>query len=134
MEKRMMTNKPCLKGFVASSKDGEYGTLVFAANRNKARAYCEKTEDVGYTPYSELLVHRCKDIDYHAKLFGVGVLKYNASNYVANIYRNLMWDEIDEKGIPTRKCRICGKNEYILIPLSKLDSNGVCGYCKGKQR
>jgi hypothetical protein len=127
-----MKTEQYLKGFTVCTKDGEYGTLVLASNRNKAKAYCEKTEDVGYATYSGLLVQRCKSIDLHAKLFGAGILKYNLTPYIANIYRNLMWDEIDEKGFPTRKCRICGKNEYILVPRSKLNSNGVCGFCKGR--
>jgi hypothetical protein len=124
-----MNSKPCLKGFVVSSKDGEYGTLVFAANFNKAKAYCEKTEDVNYISYGQLRVHRCPSLDIHAKLFTHGILEYNKNGYVANLYRNLFWQEIDEYGKTTKRCVKCGKYEYKLIPESKVDSKGYCEYC-----
>ena len=125
-----MNKKVYLKGFVVSDRDGEYGTLVFAANPNKAKAYCEKTCDVNYFPYKQLRVHRCPSLDTHATLFTHGILEYNKNKYVAKLYRNLFWQEVDEHGKTTKRCVKCGKYEYILLPESKVNAKGYCETCR----
>ncbi len=112
--------------FLADSVDSDpFSEIVFAENRNKAKAdFFNEWLDWIHSSYTDVRARRAAWADELPR-------KGNRLEYTHEVWEVLRkqgWVFNDE----SESCTRCRLYEFDTLPASRLDINGVCGYCKKK--
>lgn len=121
-----------LLAFSVTTEYAEVHILLFAPNRNRAKAIAHGSEWLCNEKWTDLRVKREPKADYAAAKFGEGYLQCDTADE-QRIHRELGWYQVDHS---MTECCKCGLHEWSSVPESQTREIGDIGevICVGCQK